>query len=440
MFTHTRWPARLAVLGGTALALLAAGPASASGTFVQRVHLLATFHGPTTGRGAYFGWAVSELHDITGDGVTDLIVGEVDGGGTRMPGRVWVYSGRTHRLLYKLTGRAGDQSGFAVADAGDVNGDGVDDIISGAPGSTADAPGAAIVYSGATGQVLVRLHGHAPGSNFGAAVAGVGDVNGDGRDDLLVGAPGSGQIGSAPGKAYVISGRTFHVIRRLSAWRRGDSFGSATDGSADLNGDGVPDLVIGAGDAGPTQGGAVYVYSGRTGRRLFRINAPRGARQFGRFFAAGVGDVNGDGVPDIYAGDYGADTRGTAGGFAGVYSGADGSPIHRWAGAAGEGLGPGREAGDVNGDGRVDIIAGYYTSSDGASQAGKVRVFSGATGKPIRTITSTTENENFGFDAVGVGDTNGNGSLDYLVSAASLDTVYLIDGRGQMIDSTTPHV
>src|SRR5690349_5343502 len=201
MTRHTRGRWHAAVLSSAAAALLFAGPAAASGTFVQRVHLLATFHGPTTGKGAYFGWAVSELHDINHDGVTDLIVGEVDGGGAATPGRVWVYSGRTHRLIYRLTGRAGDQSGFAVADAGDVNGDGVHDIISGAPGSTPDAPGAAIVYSGATGHVLARLHGHSPGSNFGAAVAGIGDVNGDGRDDLLVGAPGSGQLGSAPGRA-----------------------------------------------------------------------------------------------------------------------------------------------------------------------------------------------------------------------------------------------
>jgi hypothetical protein len=83
----------------------------------------------------------------------------------------------------------------------------------------------------------------------------------------------------------------------------------------------------------------------------------------------------------------------------------------------------------VNGDGRVDLIVGSYTSSDGAAQAGKMQVFSGATGRPLRTITSTTPNENFGFDAVGVGDTNGNGTIDYLVSAANLDTVYLIDGR-----------
>jgi hypothetical protein len=429
MNAHATVLRRACVTFGLALALICAGPAAASGTFVQRVHVLATLHGPTTGQGAYFGWAVSELHDINGDGVTDLIVGEVDGGGPAFPGRVWVYSGRTHHLIYKLFGRAGDQSGFAVADAGDVNGDGVHDIISGAPGSAAEVPGAAIVYSGATGRVLARLGGHRPGEQFGAAVSSAGDVNRDGRADLLVGAPGSGQPGGLAGRVYVISGRTFHVMRRLTAWKPGDSFGSATDRSDDLNRDGIDDFVIGASDAGSTRGGAVYVYSGRTGRRLFRINGPHGAQQFGRFFAAGVGDVNGDGVPDVYAGDYGANTRGPAGGFAAVYSGVDGSPIHVWAGAAGEGLGPGREAGDVNGDGRMDIIAGSYTSSDGASQAGRVQIFSGATGKVIRAITSTTVNENFGFDAVGVGDTNGNGTDDYLVSAASLETVYLIDGR-----------
>ena len=134
-------------------------------------------------------------------------------------------------------------------------------------------------------------------------------------------------------------------------------------------------------------------------------------------------------MPDIFVGDYASDINGPASGYAAVYSGVDGSLLHEWPGAAaGEGIGPGREAGDVNGDGAVDLIIGSYTSSDGASQAGKVQVFSGATGLPLRTITSTSENENLGFDAVGVGDVNDNGSIDYLVSAATLDMVHLIDG------------
>ncbi len=423
----TRILIRAALLSSALAATALAATAGAAGTFVQPTTVLHTFTGPSQGQGAYFGWAVSELHDVNGDHVDDVIIGEV-AGGSHQAGRVWVYSGATRQLLYRLTGKANDLNGYAVADAGDVNGDGVPDIISGAPG-TGMAPGNAYVYSGATGRVLTRLTGVSPGDGFGSAVSGAGDVNGDGYADLLVGAPGSGTPGSAPGRAYVISGRTFRVIRSLTAGESGDSFGSATDRSDDLNGDGVPDLIVGASDAGSDQSGAAYIYSGATGARLFRIVSPAQGQEFGRFFAAGVGDTNGDSVPDIFVGDYASNINGAASGYAAVYSGVDGSLLHEWRGAsAGEGIGPGREAGDVNGDGKVDLIVGSYTSSDGASQAGKVQVFSGATGLPLRTITSTTANENLGFDAVGVGDVNHNGSLDYLVSAANLDTVYLIDG------------
>jgi hypothetical protein len=414
---------RAAALAGAVAALTAVSGASAAGTFVQPAHVLHTFHGPTTGKGAFFGWAVSDLRDIDGDHVTDLVIGEVNGG-SHIRGRVWVYSGRTGRLIFRRAGRANDQNGYAVADAGDVNGDGVPDIVSGAPG-VGNAVGHAYVYSGATGNTLLRLHGHHPGDQFGAAVASAGDVNGDGHADLLIGAPGSG---SAVGRAYVISGRTHHVIRVLSAHRPGDGFGVGTARSDDLNGDGVSDLIVGASSSATPGHGAAYVYSGKTGRLLFRIRGEHGNVAFGVFFVAGVGDTNGDGVPDIYVGDYASNNAGSAGGFAAVYSGVDGSRLHAWRGAAGEGLGPGRAAGDLNHDGRVDLIIGEYTSSDGAPQAGKVKVVSGATGRVLRTITSTTPNENLGFDAVGVGDTNGNGTIDYLVSAANLDTVYLIDG------------
>ena len=394
----------------------------ASGAFVQPVHVLHTFHGPTTGKGAFFGWAVSELRDVNGDGVTDAVVGEVDGG-SKMQGRVWVYSGRTGHLLFRRSGRPGEQNGYAIADAGDVNGDGVTDVVSGAPGQGSDV-GHAHVYSGASGRTIARLRGRRHGDMFGAAVSSAGDANGDGVPDLLVGAPGTG---AAAGHAYVISGRTFRTLLVLSAHRRADEFGDGVAHTGDLNGDGVPDLIVGASGKHPGHG-TVYVYSGRTGKLLFRIPGERGNAAFGQFFVAGVGDVNGDGVPDIYVGDYASNNAGVAGGFAAVYSGVDGGRVHTWRGAAGEGMGPGRAAGDVNGDGVPDIVVGNYTSSDGARLAGKVQIFSGATGKRLRTITSTTPNENLGFDAVGIGDANGDGAPDFLISAANLDTVYIVAG------------
>jgi hypothetical protein len=82
----------------------------------------------------------------------------------------------------------------------------------------------------------------------------------------------------------------------------------------------------------------------------------------------------------------------------------------------------------VNGDGRPDLIVGSYTSSAGAFQAGKVQIFSGATGGLLRTITSTVENEQLGFDAVGLGDTNRDGLPDEIVSAANGNHVYIVAG------------
>jgi hypothetical protein len=179
--------AAIAATGG----LLATAPgAAAAGTFVQPVTVLHTFTGPAPGQGGYFGWAVSELRDIDHDGVTDIIIGEpqLTSAG---PGRTWVYSGRTGRLIYRFHGVGSDAQGYAIADAGDVNGDGVSDIVTGAPGDGSDE-GRAYLYSGASGTLIHRFTGFADGDAFGAAVSSAGDVNHDGRADLLIGAPGTG--------------------------------------------------------------------------------------------------------------------------------------------------------------------------------------------------------------------------------------------------------
>src|SRR3954465_14373278 len=157
----------------------------------------------------------------------------------------------------------------------------------------------------------------------------------------------------------------------------------------------------------------------------YPLPPPAAPRQFGTFFLAGVGDLDHDHVPDVYGADYAADA---GAGFAGVYSGRDGTLLHSWTGAAGDGLGPGRGAGGINGDHVNDISVGSYTNSDGAPLAGRIDIFSGRSGRRLRTITSTTEGENLGFDAVGIGDVNRDHRPDLLASAAEGDTLYVLAG------------
>jgi hypothetical protein len=417
-----RWNRWLAATAAGLVAVLAPGAAATeTGGFVEPVEVLHTLSGANPG--AFYGWAVSELGDVDGDSKTDLIVGEP----FTATGTTWVYSGRTGDLLYRLDGAPGDQQGYAIADAGDTNADGVSDVISGAPGV---GRGSAYLYSGATGRLLHTFSRGRDGDFLGAAVAGAGDVDRDGHADVLVGATMNDRGGRDSGRAYVFSGRTYKLIRKLDAGDEGDLFGSATDWTPDLNGDGRPELIVGAQNAGPALGGKAYVFSGRNGRLLFKITPPASAVEFGSFFVAGVGDLNGDGTGDVYGADYADGSLGPGTGRAAVYSGADGTELRSWTGsAAGEGLGPGREAGDVNADGLVDVAIGSYTSSDGAPQAGKVEIFSGADGSLIRRITSTTPFENLGFDTVGVGDLDDDGVPDLLISAASGDRVYVVAGE-----------
>jgi hypothetical protein len=414
-----RWSAVGAALS---LSLAAAQGAGAGGSFVEPVTVLHTFTAPAPG--GLFGWAVSELSDVDGDGVGDVIVGNPFAG-PDANGAVFVYSGRSGALLYRFDGKPKEWLGYAVADAGDVNGDGVADIVIGAPHRTR---GHVYVRSGADGSLLRVLDGPSLGSRFGFAVAGAGDVNGDGHADLLIGATRAGA--DRAGRAYVVDGSSGAVLHELAgAGNRDEHFGSAVDWTPDVNGDGVPDEIVGAKDAPPDRRGAATVFSGRTGTPLFTIGAGPKGRDAGWFFVAGVGDLDHDGVPDVYVADFDDRTHGPLTGRAGVYSGVDGRPLHVWVGAGpGEGFGPGREAGDVDGDGVPDIAVGSYRSSDGAPRAGRVQVFSGATGALLRTITSTSAGEELGFDAVGVGDVNGDGIPDLLVSAAAGDTVYLIAG------------
>lgn len=421
-----------ALHAGTASQAAAPSNVGADPTFVH------TWPGDQAGE--RYGFAVSELTDIDGDGAREAIIGapfhrNADGVVT---GHADVLSGRTGELLHRFEGEAEDRLGYAMADAGDVNADGVADIVVGATGvsqlACVDVPraGRAYVYSGADGSVLLRVDGEAAGDQFGGAVAGAGDVDRDGHADVLVGAPCfDGVHGADAGRAYVISGRTGMVLRTHDGSAAGDGFGWGTGRLGDVTGDRRTDYVVGAKDAGPGARGLAYVFDGRTGRLRHLLAGNARSADFGWFFVASAGDVDGDGRGDVYVGDFCADDDAgdcsTPLGHAYVFSGRTGRLLHLFRGEQpGDGAGPGRSAGDVNRDGRADVVVGLYASSAAAQFGGRVIVYSGRNGKKLFDYASPNELETLGYDAVGLGDVNGDGRVDLLLSGAVGNVVYVV--------------
>ncbi len=318
--------------------------------------------------------------------------------------------------LYDINGDAQyDRLGVSLAQVGDVNNDGSPDV---AMGATEDflpfvsGPGYVKVISGADGSVLHHLVGVAPAGEFGYAVAGVGDIDQDGHDDVIVGAPEDDTNGSGSGTARIYSGASGSQFRIVQGDTTSFKCGTSVEGVGDVDGDSIPDYAVGSRGAGLNgqNSGVVRIYSGLSG---FLLSEMIGVETGDRLGASmdNVGDVDGDGIDDLLVGSY----------YGGVYlySGVDGSLIrdlpsssdddfYGWDVAG---------AGDVSGDGVPDFLIGAHQDSVFTSLPGYVDVVNGATGASIRTLSGTVDGERFGISVSSAGDFDGDGVPDFLVGA-----------------------
>lgn len=338
---------------------------------------------PGVAPGDHWGTSVAGLGDVNRDGWLDVIVGAPEAGNRGAgSGSARVYSGRDGSVLYAVDGdRAADECGYAVGSAGDIDRDGFPDFIVGYRRAAAPRPGTGIarVYSGRDGHVLLQLQGEAEEDHFGACVGEVGDVNGDGWTDIGVGAPQAdiGFLGC--GSAYVFSGRDGTMLYRFTGDGRGYEMGTAVAKVGDIDGDGYAEIYFSEAEnkVFGDDAGSVKLYSGRTGALLLQLYGSAPYEYFGE--TIGAGDFDADGVTDLVVGAFLEDTGAPNGGAIYVYSGATFQRIFAGYGQSNsDQLGRSVDfAGDIDGDGIGDIVAGIANLSTGGNGAGGVRAYCG---------------------------------------------------------------
>ncbi len=286
--------------------------------------------------------------------------------------------------------------------------------------------------------LLYTFTGEALDDVFGMSVSGAGDVNDDGFDDLIIGAPGNDAAGLFAGRAYVYSGMDGSLLYMFTGATDHDFFGTTVSGAGDVNNDGYDDLIIGASQAtGIWSWGAgiAYVYSGADGSLLYTFTGEAEDDRFGMYHISGAGDVNNDGFADVIVGASYNDALGNRTGRAYVFYGGEGPfPITVLASDADMiftgsvidgGLGFSvSDAGDVNNDDYDDLFVGAWNPYGTA----KAYVYSGLDGSVLYNLIAETQGDAFGF-SVSAGDLNNDGIVDFVVGAYRNNTAGHYAGR-----------
>lgn len=401
---------------------------------------------------AQFGWAVASAGDVNGDGYGDLIVGAryFDNGNTN-EGAAFVYHGSSTGLITAAPASMIESNqgeawlGFSVSSAGDVNGDGYSDILVGSNaydhGQTDE--GQVFIYHGSASTVSANAravsHSTASGALAGASVSNAGDLNGDGLDDVIVGAPNydGGQVGEgATFTSYGDPTTGTNSMQKFETNEANAHVGCSVSGAGDIDGDGYDDVIIGA--KGAVNGGhvgAAYIFRGSAQGLVSAVSQTlgfAGNQGFGTS-VSDAGDINRDGYDDVIVGlpsysKANANLCGAVHVYLGSGNGLITIPSVLTSGLAGTQIGNSLDnAGDTNGDGYSDIVVGGSLASIGENSEGAVFVWHGSSsGLPSNTLYNRLlqldqANAEMGNSVAGAGDLNGDGYADIIVGAHKYD-------------------